>query len=474
MSAPFAFLPGIRILAVVVFFLAAIPLPVPAAEPTLPAATRAKVEAIAHDILRGTDVPSLSVAIARDGNVVYTGAFGSARMEPPTPATPAMRYPIGSISKQFTATAVLLLAEDGKLRLDDTVGTYINDLGPASSVTIRQILAHTAGIRDYWPQDYVFSRMLKPTTTREILDGWANQPLDFEPGTRWQYSNTGYVLAGAIVEKVSGKPLFQFLRERVFEPLGMKSVIDVDQGRLGEGDSVGYQRFGIGPARVAPKEGKGWLQAAGQLAMTAEDLAKWELCLAGRGVLGDASRRDLTREVVLRNGAGSQYALGLSVKYASERLAWSHGGEISGFSAHAIVFPELGVAIVALANQDVAGAPEVFTSRVASVLLADSNPDADKTTREARAVLVGLKDGKIDRALLTPNASDYFSEAALRDFKAGLKPLGELEFFAAGRTQTRGGMNTRIYTARFAGKTLQVIVRAMPDGKLEQYTVSAE
>ena len=116
-----------------------------------------------------------------------------------------MRYSIGSISKQFTATAILLLQEQGKLSLDDPVGKYIPGLTRGDEVTIRQILSHTSGYQDYWPEDYVMTPMLGPETAQQILDTWAKKPLDFEPGTQWQYSNTNFVIAGRIVEKVTGE-----------------------------------------------------------------------------------------------------------------------------------------------------------------------------------------------------------------------------------------------------------------------------
>jgi CubicO group peptidase (beta-lactamase class C family) len=125
-------------------------------------------------------------------------------------------------------------------------------------VTIRQLLSHTSGYQDYWPQDYVMPIMLKPVTSQQILDTWARKALDFDPGTKWQYSNTNYVIAGLIIEKVSGMPMLRFLSERVFKPLGMNSVANVDENALGVTDSVGYVRYGLGPLRTAPKEAPGW------------------------------------------------------------------------------------------------------------------------------------------------------------------------------------------------------------------------
>ena len=188
-------------------------------ESSLSPQLRTSIDDIANQVLKTTGVPSASIAIVQDGKIAYVQAYGAAKLDPHTPATPQMRYSIGSISKQFTAAAILLLAEEGKLSLDDPVSKYVPGLTDGDQITIRQILSHTSGYQDFWPQDYVPPLMLKPITAEQIMDRWAKIPLDFPPGTKWQYSNTNYVIAGVIVEKVSGMPLLQFLSQRVFTPL---------------------------------------------------------------------------------------------------------------------------------------------------------------------------------------------------------------------------------------------------------------
>ena len=224
---------------------------------------RSRIDRIAAQVLEATGVPSASVAVVQHGKLVYTHAYGFARLgsdsAPAVPATPEMRYSIGSISKQFTAAAILLLQEQGKLSLDDPVGKYIPGLTRGNDVTIRQVLSHTSGYQDYWPEDYVMTPLLQPTTAQQILDTWAKKPLDFDPGTEWQYSNTNFVIAGCIVEVVSGEPLFQFLTEHIFRPLGMTSVCNSDQGQLTTSDPIGYYRHALGALRPAPKEGAGWM-----------------------------------------------------------------------------------------------------------------------------------------------------------------------------------------------------------------------
>ena len=245
----------------------------------LPADLAQKADQVAEHALEQTGVPSASLAIVRDGEIAYTKAYGKARIATDSigaeAAAPRMRYSIGSISKQFTAAAVLLLEQQGKLSLDDPVARYLPDLTRAKEVTIRMLLSHTSGYQDYWPEDYLMPPMLEATTTQHILDTWAKKALDFDPGTKWQYSNTNFVIAGRIVEMVSGQPLMQFLEENIFHPLGMKEVWNSDLKKLGDTDAQGYSRYALGPLRPSPKEGAGWMFAAGELAMPRKRISRW-------------------------------------------------------------------------------------------------------------------------------------------------------------------------------------------------------
>ena len=168
---------------------------------TIDPALRDRIDRIAAQVLEQRGVPSVSLAVVKGGKLVFTHAYGKAHLDPDVAATPEMRYSIGSISKQFTAAAILILQEQGKLKLDDAVGKYVPGLTRGDEITIRQILSHTSGYQDYWPEDYLMTPMIKPETAQQILDTWAKKPLDFEPGTKWQYSNTNFVIAGEIVQK---------------------------------------------------------------------------------------------------------------------------------------------------------------------------------------------------------------------------------------------------------------------------------
>ncbi len=436
------------------------------------AALREKVDTIARQALTGTGVPSVSIALVQGGAIAYLQAYGDGRIEPHTPALPSARYSIGSISKQFTAAAVLLLAEQGKLSLDDPVSRFVPNLTRGNEVTIRQLLSHTSGYQDYWPQDYVPPFMLQSITADKILDQWARKPLDFDPATEWQYSNTNFVIAGLIVEKASGVPLLQFLSEHIFAPLGMKSVMNIDQNRLTETDATGYLRYAVGPPRLAPKEGKGWLFAAGELAMPAEDLAKWDISMINRSVLRPASYAQMQKEVVLKNGLGTRYGLGVEVRQEFGQRAIEHGGEVSGFTAHNIVFPEARMAVVVLVNEDSVEASGDIARKIAALLFREA--DAGKQEDQSREIFAALQQGKINRALFTDNCNSYFTEQALKDFAGSLGPLGSPTEFTQTFKQDRGGMTFRLFEVRFPKKTVEVWERIMPDGKIEQYQVGAK
>jgi len=440
---------------------------------TLDPALQNRIDRIAAQVLDQTGVPSASVAVVKAGKLVYTHAYGQARLATPTtpavPATPQMRYSIGSISKQFTAAAILMLQEEGKLSLDDPVGKYVPGLTRGDEVTIRQILFHTSGYQDYWPEDYVMTPMLHAESSQQILDTWAKKPLDFEPGTQWQYSNTNYVIAGRIVETITGAPLMDFLTRRIFRPLGMNSVWNSDEAKLTQADATAYYRHALGPLRVAPKEGRGWMFAAGELAMTAHDLALWDESLIAQSILKPESYKQMFTEVKLKDGKGTHYGLGVEVMDRDGHRSIEHSGEVSGFVSDNEVLVDDGVAVAVLTNQDAVGAASTIARLAAPAVL-----NAPLTAPEQQAIDLyhNLQAGRIDRTLLAPNLSDYFTPEALSDFQTSLSPLGDPLTFHQTREELRGGMTFRVFEIRYPGRRLTLTTYTYPDGKLEQYLIA--
>ena len=440
---------------------------------TMDPGLRGRIDAVVAEVLHKTGVPSASLAVVQHGKIVYTHAYGLARMEPRMPATTEMRYAIGSISKQFTAAAVLLLQQEGKLSLDDTVSKYIPGLTCGDEVTIRELLSHTSGYRDYWPEDYVMPPMMQPEAPQQILDTWAKGPLDFAPGTEWQYSNTNFVIAGQIVEKVSGEPLMRFLTEHIFRPLGMKSVRDFDESGLGAGDPTGYYRHALGPLRPAPEEGRGWMSSAGELAMTAHDLALWDVSLIDETVMNPESYRQMFTEVKLKDGKGTHYGLGVQVLNRDGHRVIEHSGEVAGFVSDNEVLIDDGDGVVVLTNQIAASAASSIAHTVAQALIG-KQLTLSPVEQDAYEIYRGLQQGQIDRKLLSPNLNAYFSAQAVEDFKSSLGPLGEPAEFKLEHSQDRGGMTFRVFTITYPDRRLELTTYTYPNGNLEQYLIAPE
>lgn len=433
------------------------------ASPLSPAQISA-IDSAAEKALKTTGVPAASIAIVRDGQIVYTHAYGTQRAG--VPARTDARYKIASISKQFTAAALLLLAEDGKLSLDDPVSKYLPNLTRANEVKLRQLLSHTSGYRDFWPQDFPFVDMEQPTTPAHILDKWARTPLDFDPGARWQYSNTGYVIAGQIVEKVAGQPLFDFLKARMFNRLGMNPV-EQDMG-MTEADPLGHHRYALGPVLIEQQSAPGWLYAAGDLAMTASDLARWDMSVIDQSLMKPASYKDQQTEVLLTSGAGTNYGLGVVVDIKKGHRRVSHGGEAVGYLSENRIYPDDRAAVVVLDNADFGNAQTSIADAIENVLFVDSGD----VTR-AKTVFEGLRAGRIDRAAFTANGNYYFTPQAVADYRTSLAPLGEPKSFTRNSSSLRGGFTAESYTLDYGTKKLMIVLRAEPGpkGRIEQFTV---
>ncbi|QNN64085.1 beta-lactamase family protein [Sphingomonas rhizophila] len=439
------------------------------------AAEQAQIDKVVSDTLDHYSVPSASIAIVRDGKIVLAKAYGKASETIPV-ARPDLPYQIASNSKQFTAMAMLLLEDDGKLDLDDKVAKYVPGISGADRITLRQLLDHTSGLQDYWPQDFSFPDMARPTTPQGIVDKWAKKPLDFQPGDQWQYSNTAYVVAGMVIEKVSGEPLFAFLKRRIFTPLGMTSVEDMDRTN-GPRFPQGYGRNALGPVRPVTPPAPGWLYAAGELSMSATDLAKWNIARINRAVLprDDWEEQEVTTK--LNSGKDSGYGLGVFVRDSNGRRIVSHGGESVGFLSASNVYPNERASIVVLTNSWSGAAYGAIARQLSQIVLPKAQAAQGAALTRARTVYDQLRRGTLDRQLLTANANYYFTPQVQADFRTSLGPLGEPTAFEAdGNEVLRGGFVIQSYAIKYPGRTLSLSTFREPgeNGRIEQFLVSPE
>ncbi len=426
-----------------------------------------RIDAAIQDVLAASQTPSASVAVVKDGTVVYTGAYGQAALSPGVAATPSTRYQIASVSKEFVAAGILLLQEDGKLSLDDKVSKWYPDLTSADTITLRQILTHTSGYSDFWPQDYVMNAIAVDTTPDAILKTYAGAPLDYAPGTDWQYSNTGYVLAGRIIEKVSGQSLFDFIRTRILKPVGISDAEDMGSGALAAPDALGYQRVALGGNRPVPTAGTGWLYGDAFLALTAEDVAKWDISYLRKSLLRPDSYTQEIQTQKLANGNDTGYAMGLFVSKPGGRTLIEHTGEGAGYLSENRIYPDDGVAVVVLTNTMSGRAFLDIADRVTYVMLPPSG--ADKTMLD---VFESLQAGKPDMSQFTPDMQGYLTPENVADFAATLGPLGAPSTFRPTGSFDRGGMTYRGYRITAGGRTLSLSTYMTKDGRIEQYLVS--
>jgi CubicO group peptidase (beta-lactamase class C family) len=442
---------------------AAFALTAPALAAPLTAAQKARIDAIVAETLKTTGVPSASIAVVVDGKLDYARAYGDQRLDK-TPPTLTARYAIASNSKQFTAAAILLLAEEGRLSLDDKVSKYLPELTRADEITVRQLLGHVSGIRDDWPQDYRFEAMTKPTTPQAIIDQWARAPLDFNPGAQYQYSNTGYTIAGVIFEMAAKEKLFAYEQRRIFKPLGMDvAIAGVDPG---PGDAHGTLRYALGPVRPIDGEREGWMFAAGDLAMSPGEIARWDIARLNRTILKPESWAAQETNVSPAT-ACSQYGLGLQLNLNRPHPRVGHGGAWTGFLTENRIFPKDRAAIAVFTNAGFSNAQGAIADAIEAVIF--ETPD---DTAQARALFSMLREGRIDRSKFTANGNFYFSKLALADFATSLKPLGEPRSVARiGTHGLRGGFTSDRFVFTFKSRKMIATLRAEPDGgRIEQFT----
>lgn len=446
-----------------------------AAAPALQPAEETAVDAAVTKSLKESGVPSVEVAVVRDGQIVLNRAWGKPS-ETLTQPDPALPYQIASNSKQFLAALLLLLEDDGKISLDDKVSKWLPELPAGDKMTVRQLLTHTSGLQDFWPQDYSFKAMETPVAPMDIVKRWGFKPLDYDPGTRRQYSNTGFVVAGLIAEKAGGAPLWDQLEARIFKPLGIHPY-DIDETN-GPQFPQGYHRNALGPVRAAKPPAKGWLWAAGELSMTAAELAKWDIARINRTLLTREDWEEMERPIKLADGTSNGYGLGVTTQIVNGRKVVNHGGESVGFLSQNTIWVDDRIAVVVLTNGDFASVQEDLTDKIAEIVLPKAvQADIGEKPRleDVRATLAGLSTGKFNPALFTDNGRYYFNAQTLGDYRTSLAPLGPLKSLEALRSpRLRGGFVNRVFKLHYAKKTLTLITyaEAGEHGRWEQFMIT--
>ena len=326
-----------------------------------------------------------SVLVARDGEVLLSEGFGFANLEWKIPNTPTTKFRLGSITKQFTAAAILLLEERGKLSLDDPIKKHMPDAPAAwDGVTIYHVLTHTAGIPDFTATPEFQTQKLAPSTAAKTVALFKDWPLQFAPGSEMRYSNSGYVLLGYLVERISGQSYAAFVRDNIFRPLGMNDTAYDVSAEIVERRAAGY-RVAVGGFKNAPYVDMTIPHGAGGLYSTTEDLLRWTRGLFGGKLLTSASLRKMTTPFK------SDYALGVAaIQRDGRNFMITHSGGIEGFNTSLAFYPAEKITIVVLGNVNGA-APEQIAVQLGAIMYG-TNPTPGAGRSEVRLPAETLAD----------------------------------------------------------------------------------
>jgi CubicO group peptidase (beta-lactamase class C family) len=417
--------------------------------------------------------PGLSVAIVRNGELVFAKGYGKRSREDGRPVETDTLFAIGSVTKQFTCACILLLAEQGRLSVHDKVAKYYPNLTRAKDITLLDLMNHVSGYPDYYPLDFVDRRMKQAIAPDELLRQYAGGKLDFEPGSRYSYSNTGFILLGRVVEKVSGVSFDSFLTRRILRPLGLDHTVyepEPSDQRLARG----YTTFALSEPEYSDPEARGWIGAAGAIYSTPSDLAKWDMALIGGKVLKPESYELMTTARKLSNGKFTEYGCGLGVRLQSGRQILSHNGAVSGFAAYNATVPSTRSALIVMCNQD--GGYGALPGQIFSLLLKEPAPGVPLIRGPAavdavKKTFASLQKGRVDRSELSEEFNFYLTDAKVASAAKRLKGYGTPAKADIIESHERGGMEVTTTRLTFKKSSLKALMYRVPDGKIEQFFV---
>ena len=299
--------------------------------------------------MREHRIPGVALTIIKDGKQVRTATYGVANIEQNALVKPETVFEIGSITKQFTAAGILLLAQDGKLMLDDKLGMHIKEIPAAwTNITLRHLMSHTSGLKNYTGlPGFELTRHL---TQQQFIERLGKEPLDFQPGASWKYCNSGFNLLGFVIENVSGKNYWSFMQERIFQRLGMNATTDRLPMNIIANRAAGYEQ--TNHIWINRDYDLTDVFSAGAIVSTVGDLAKWNGALDGNELLKAGSKEQMWTPAKLNDGKATKYGLGWFIEDFEEHKVIGHSGSTSGFSASIQRFPKEHLAVIVLTNTD--------------------------------------------------------------------------------------------------------------------------
>jgi CubicO group peptidase (beta-lactamase class C family) len=396
---------GLWVVSLVFFFATGFAACASAASDQVPAVVASKIEGDVASLLHRFAVPGAAVMVIQKGHVSLVRAFGLRDVGAHLPMRSNSYFEIGSITKQFTAASILQLQEAGKLQIDRPLSDYLPQAPHAAEVTLRQLLAHTSGLHDYLdlPTEDLYRLASQPISYDDLIARVSSLPLDFEPGSRWSYSNTGYLLLGKVIATVSGETYKVYLQRHIFGPLHMTNTFTTAEEPVLSNRAIGYYHVGDKLER-APIIDPGWASAAGFIVAPLRDLAKWDEALSSGQIVSPASYREMTAPFIAPTSGSTDYGLGLFLNPVFGEPRIGHTGGSLGFTTADEYFPRQDVRIIAFTNlgDSAPEAGEALTNLVFADLYPEIAARAEKSapgetlaiTQTVRAAFGELQAGK--------------------------------------------------------------------------------
>lgn len=419
-------------------------------------------------------IPGVSLAVVKDGKPIIVKGYGLANIEHQVPVKPETIFQSGSVGKQFTAMAVMMLVEDGKIVLDEKIGKYLGEVPSAlANITIRHLLTHTGGMTGY-PQGFDFR---KDYTEDELLKHAKDAPTAFAPGEKWAYSNLGYLTLGVLISKVTGKFYGDFLKERVFTPLGMTTARIISESDLVPNRAAGYTlRDGVvmNQAWVSPSLNT---TADGSLYLTALDMIKWDDALTNAKLLSKASYDQMWTPARLADGKEQFYGFGWGLSRLNGKRVIAHSGSWQGFKSIIARYPDNRLTVIVFANSANAN-PDGIASKVAAILDPALKPvpikDPDpKVSAAFRTMFEGILTGKIDESRFTPQVLTALNDPQDR-LLAHLKTLGAVRKFELVETREVGDRRGWKYAIDFDSMSVVLELVCEKDGKIFHFVLQPQ
>jgi CubicO group peptidase (beta-lactamase class C family) len=386
-----------------------------------------QIDNLVRSEMRARQIPGVAIAVVRNGKILLLKTYGFANIEHQVPITPETIFQSGSIGKQFTAAAIMILVQEGRLSLDDKLSKHFPDVPNSwNDITVRHLLTHTSGMGDYPPE----IDLRRDYTEEQLLEYFKKAPLAFRPGEKWDYSNSGYVTLGILIRKITGKFYGDLLRERVFQPLGMTTARVISEADIIANRAAGY-RLVAGEIKnqewVSPSTNS---TADGSLYLSILDLAKWDAALYTDRPLRQTTLTQVWQPATLNSGVSKGYGFGwFSDRFHNQRVVF-HGGFWQGFKSCIMRFPDDKLTIIVLANSSntrefklARGLAAIFFPKFRvppAHSIADREP---KTTGLMHRFLLQLMRGSFDNGLITATLAAELTPARVKEYAGRLNSL---------------------------------------------------